>query len=64
MGKQKMQVNSYLEWKVKYEPGTLSAKGHRNSVLVATDKVETAGEPAAIRLTTRDKMAWDSPGNA
>jgi beta-galactosidase len=36
---------------VKYAPGTLLAKGYKNGQVVAEDKAETAGPPAAVRLT-------------
>ena len=46
-----MKSNSHLEWKVKYEPGTLSAKGYDDGgKLVAETKVETTGAPAAVQL--------------
>ena len=41
----------HLEWEVKYEPGTLSAKGFdANGKVTAATVVETTGAPAAIRL--------------
>ncbi len=43
--------DGHMEWKVKYEPGTLSAKGSKDGMVAAEDKVETAGAPAKIRLT-------------
>src|SRR5439155_971032 len=46
-GRQKMTPRSHLQWKVKYEPGTLLAKGFRDGKEIAQDKVETAGAPAA-----------------
>lgn len=51
LGRQAMKPNSKLSWQVKYEPGTLSAKGYNDGKLVAETKVETTGEPAVIRLT-------------
>src|ERR1019366_8269076 len=45
-----MKKNSHLEWKVKYAPGVLSAKGFNDGKLVAETKVETTGEPAAVQL--------------
>jgi beta-galactosidase len=51
LGKQTMKKNSELKWKVKYAPGTLSAKGYKNGQLVAETKVETTGAPAAVQLT-------------
>jgi beta-galactosidase len=35
---------------VKYEPGTLLARGYKDGQEIATDRVETTGEPAAIQL--------------
>ncbi|HWW02675.1 MAG TPA: beta-galactosidase GalA [Candidatus Acidoferrum sp.] len=51
LGKQTMPKNSQLRWKVKYAPGTLSAKGFKGGSVVAEEKVETTGLPAAIKLT-------------
>ena len=49
LGAQAMRPNSHLEWKVKYAPGKLVAKGLRNGKTLETT-VETTGEPAAIKL--------------
>ncbi|HUZ07493.1 MAG TPA: beta-galactosidase GalA, partial [Candidatus Paceibacterota bacterium] len=44
LGKQTMQPNSKLSWQVKYEPGTLSAKGYDASGnVIAETKEETTG---------------------
>ena len=51
LGKQAMKRNSKLSWKVKYTPGTLSAKGYHDGKLVAETKVETTGEPASVQLS-------------
>jgi beta-galactosidase len=51
LGRKTMKLNSHLQWTVKYAPGTLSAKGYKAGKLIAETKVETTGEPAAIRLT-------------
>lgn len=46
-----MPQYSHLEWKVKYEPGTLGAMGYDGEgKLIAETRVETTGEPAAIML--------------
>ena len=48
-------------WLVPYQPGRLEAIGYRNGEKVASDVVETTGEPAAVRATvTRAQMpaAW------
>ncbi len=51
LGRHVMQNNSHLRWTVKYEPGTLSARGYRDGKEAAADVVETTGAPAAITLT-------------
>lgn len=51
LGKKKMTPNSHLEWKVKYAPGKLEAKGYRSGKEIANTKVETTGEPAKLKLT-------------
>ena len=50
-GSQKVEPLTHLEWKVKYEPGVLEARGTKDGKVVLTDKRETTGEPVAIRLT-------------
>ncbi len=50
LGKKPMKVNGHLEWKVKYYPGTLLAKGYISNKEVITDKVQTSGLPAVIQL--------------
>jgi len=50
LGKQSMRPLDHLEWKVRYAPGQLVAKGTRKGAIVET-KIETTGAPAAIRLT-------------
>lgn len=53
--------DTYLEWKVPFESGTLEAVAKdENDEVIARDKVETAGEPAKINLTAdRDKIDAD-----
>jgi beta-galactosidase len=50
LGKQTVTPLQHLEWKVRYAPGELVAKGTRKGASIET-KVETTGEPAALRLT-------------
>lgn len=50
-GAKKIEPLTHLEWKVKYEPGVLEARGAKDGKIVLTDKRETTGEPASIRLT-------------
>jgi len=39
-----------VEWKVKYAPGTLEARGFKNRRQVLTEKRETTGSPAKLAL--------------
>jgi beta-galactosidase len=52
LGKQGMKPNSKLSWRVKYAPGTLSAKGFDDAGNVITEtKVVTTGDATQIQLT-------------
>jgi beta-galactosidase len=52
LGEQSMKRNSKLSWKVKYAPGTLSAKGFDAAgKVIAETKAETTGDAAQIQLT-------------
>ncbi len=61
LGKQTMKKNSELKWKVKYAPGTLSAKGFNHGKVVAETKVETTGAPATVQLEP-DRSAIHADG--
>ena len=50
LGRKEMPRNSHLEWAAAYEPGVIEARGYNDGELVATERVETTGKPAAIRL--------------
>jgi len=50
-GAKKVEPVTHLEWKVKYEPGVLEARGSKNGKVVLVEKRETTGAPASIRLT-------------
>ena len=50
-GSQKVQPLTHLEWKVKYEPGVLEARGTKDGKVVLVEKRETTGKPESIRLT-------------
>ncbi len=50
-GSQRVQPLRHLEWKVKYEPGVLEARGTEDGKVVLVEKRETTGEPVSIRLT-------------
>jgi beta-galactosidase len=49
-GRKKMPKNFHLEWKVKYAPGVLLARGFNEGKEIITEKVETAGTPTAVQL--------------
>jgi beta-galactosidase len=54
LGAQTTKRNSHLEWKVKYAPGKLVAKGSRNGKTFEAT-VETTGKPAAVVLEPDQK---------
>ncbi len=56
-----MQPLTHLEWKVKYEPGTLEARGTKNGRIVLSEKRETTGTPESIKLTV-DRTEIDADG--
>jgi beta-galactosidase len=49
-GSQKVQPLTHLEWKVKYQPGMIEARGSKNGNIVLTEKRETTGKPESIKL--------------
>lgn len=51
LGRKTTPVNSHLEWKVNYEPGTLLARGYKSGKEMISEKVETSGDPASLQLT-------------
>jgi beta-galactosidase len=61
LGKQAMPKNGHLEWKVKYAPGVLLAKGYKAGKQIITDKVETTGNPASVQLAA-DKTTINADG--
>jgi beta-galactosidase len=60
-GSQKVQPLTHLEWKVKYEPGVLEARGRKDGRVVLIEKRETTGAPATIKLTA-DRVEIDADG--
>ncbi|HMB94492.1 MAG TPA: DUF4982 domain-containing protein, partial [Tepidisphaeraceae bacterium] len=50
IARQAMAKLSHLQWKVKYEPGVLLARGYKQGKPVAEDQVETSAAAAAIVL--------------
>ncbi len=50
-GRKKTVKNFHLEWKVKYAPGILLARGYTGGKEIITDKTKTTGAPQAVQLT-------------
>ncbi len=59
-GSKKVEPNSHVEWKVKYAPGVLEARGSKDGKVVLVHKRETTGTPAKIALRAdRQKIRAD-----
>jgi len=61
LGRQTMERNGHLAWKVVYHPGALEARGYRGGQVVQTSRVETTGAPAQLVLTT-DRTSIQADG--
>ena len=61
LGSQKVPRLGHVEWKVKYEPGFIEARGSKDGKIVLTEKRETTGPAVAIRLTA-DRTEIDADG--
>jgi len=61
LGSQKVPHLGHVEWKVKYEPGAIEARGSRDGKVVLVEKRETTGPAVAIRLTA-DRSEIDADG--
>jgi beta-galactosidase len=51
LGSQKVPHLGHVEWKVKYAPGFIEARGSKDGKVVLKEKRETTGPTIAIRLT-------------
>jgi beta-galactosidase len=51
LGRQKVPRLGHVQWNVKYEPGAIEARAYRGGSVVLTEKRETTGPAASIRLT-------------
>jgi beta-galactosidase len=51
LGSQKVPRLGHVEWKVKYQPGSIEARGSKDGKVVLTEKRDTTGPAAAIKLT-------------
>jgi len=50
-GSQQVPRLGHVQWRVKYEPGAIEARGSKRGVVVLAERRETTGPAAAIRLT-------------
>ena len=50
-GRKSIALNEYAEWNIKYEPGTLVAKGFKEGKEIKTTKVKTTSKGKTIQLT-------------
>lgn len=60
-GRKTMPKMGHLEWTVNYAPGVLLARGFTKGRVVVIDRVETTGEPAAVRLSP-DRASLQADG--
>jgi beta-galactosidase len=60
-GSQKVPHLGHVEWKVRYEPGAIEARGSKDGKVVLTEKRETTGAPAQLKLTA-ERMEIDADG--
>jgi len=51
LGRQKVPHLGHVQWNATYEPGAIEARGYRGGKVVLTDKRETTGPAATLRLT-------------
>ena len=59
-GRQKVVPLGHLEWRVKYAPGAMEARGYQDGKAVLADKRETTGPVASLRLTpNRNTLSAD-----
>ena len=61
LGAQKVPHLGHVQWKVKYQPGAIEARGTKEGKVVLTEKRETTGSTVAIRLTS-DRTQIDADG--
>ena len=61
LGSQKVPHLGHVEWKVKYEPGSIEARGSKDGKVILSQKRETTGPAVAIRLTA-DRQQIDADG--
>ena len=60
-GRQKVPRLGHVEWKVRYEAGAIEARGWKDGKLALTERRETTGPIASVRLTA-DRMTINADG--
>jgi beta-galactosidase len=50
LGSQKVERNSHVQWRLRYAPGVIEARGSKNGRVVLTERHETTGAPARLVL--------------
>ncbi|HXC94914.1 MAG TPA: beta-galactosidase GalA [Edaphobacter sp.] len=59
-GSQTVKKNGHLEWKVKYAPGAIEARGSSGGKVILTERRETTGAPARLVIeTSKDNLRAD-----
>jgi beta-galactosidase len=61
LGRQKVPRFGHAEWKPRYEQGVIEARGWKDGKLMLTEKRETTGPVAALRLSA-DRNTIDADG--
>lgn len=61
LGKKPMPRNGHIDWDVKYQPGTLEAKGFTSKKMVIVRRLETTDVPAKIALSS-ESMQLNADG--
>ena len=61
LGNQKVPHLGHVEWKARYEPGVIEARGSKDGKVILTEKRETTGSPNSIRVTA-DRTELDADG--
>jgi beta-galactosidase len=61
VGSQKVPYLGHVEWKVRYEPGVIEARASKGGKVTLTERRETTGPAASIRLTA-ERMEINADG--
>jgi beta-galactosidase len=61
LGAKPVKKLSHVEWMVRYEAGTIEARGKKDGKVILTEKRETTGKAVALKVTA-DRMTIDADG--